>query len=49
VPKIVIMGKVKEVLGSFWKDDEGNIFVLDAKMGEPSGVFALRLTKRAGS
>lgn len=48
-PKIVIMGNVKEVLGSFWKDDKGNIFVLDGKMGEPTGVFALRLTKRARS
>ena len=48
-PKIVIMGEIKDILGSFWKDDKGNIFVLDGKMGEPSGVYALRLTKRAGS
>ena len=48
-PRYVIKGKVKEVPGSFWKDEKGNIFVLDNKMGEPTGVFILRLIKRPRS
>ena len=48
-PKREIKGKVKEILGSFWKDEKGNTLVLDNKMGEPSGVYVLRLIDRARS
>jgi len=49
-PKVVVKvkGNINEIPGSFWEDGVGNIFVLDNKMGAPSGTFALRLFRRAG-
>ncbi|GAG07681.1 unnamed protein product, partial [marine sediment metagenome] len=49
VVKVTVRGNIDEIRGSFWEDNEGNIYVLDAKMGEPTGVFAVRLFRRHGS
>jgi len=44
-----ISGHIKDVKGSFWEDDAGNVYVLDRKMGSATGVFVLRLIRRARS
>lgn len=46
--KVSVKGNINEIPGSFWEDGVGNIFVLDNKMGAPSGTFALRLFRRPG-
>ena len=46
--KVSVKGNINEIPGSFWDDEVGNIFVLDNKMGAPSGTFALRLFRRPG-
>jgi len=46
--KVSVKGNISEIPGSFWEDGVGNIFVLDNKMGAPSGTFALRLFRRPG-
>jgi len=45
-PEIFVHGNIKEVRGSLWEDDAGNLYVLAGKVGEPSGVFSLRPTRR---
>ena len=48
-PEIFVHGNIKEVRGSLWEDDAGNLYVLAGKVGEPSGVFSLRPTRRTRS
>jgi len=46
--KVTVRGNINEIPGSFWEDGVGNIFVLDNKMGAPTGTFVLRLFRRPG-